>query len=214
MNQFKAFVIITALLMSSTLSGFVSAQSSTAVVWWMYENNLTIFDNQEDFGWDRQVTRGEIAKFFTKFAILIGKEKVKTTEECQFNDIDGYDYTLVPNIIEACEYGLMKWSNGSYFPNKNLTEAEWLTVIIRAVVGMQDETGDPRWSETHWAAERLGILDGESISDLDTPSTRWKIGTWLYKASKVDPEGIKKEWSVKLKDLLNETFGEDLWEGL
>ena len=214
MNQLKSFLIIAVLLVSSLSTWLVSAQSSTSVVAWMYENNLTIFDNEQDFGWDRQVTRWEIAKFFTKFAVLIGKTKVKTTAECQFNDIAWYDYTLVPNIIEACEFGLMKWSNGSYFPNRNLTEAEWLTVIIRAVVGMQDETWEPRWTETHGAAEWLWILNGEWVWDLDVPVSRWKIGTWLYKASKVDPEEIKKEWSDKLKDLLNETFGEDLWEWL
>lgn len=214
MKKFLALSIIAVLALSSVNVPTVFAQSSTTVVAWMFENELTKFDTQEDFGWDRQVTRWEIAKFFTKFAVLLWKEKVKTTAECQFNDIDGYDYTLVPNIIEACEYGLMKWSNGSYFPNRNLTEAEWLTVIIRAVVGMQNENVDPRWKETHWAAQWLWILNGETVWDLDTPATRWTIGTWLFKASKTDPEEIKKEGSQKLKDLLNETFGEDLWEGL
>jgi len=109
MKKFLALSIIAVLALSSVNVPTVFAQSSTTVVAWMFENELTKFDTQEDFGWDRQVTRWEIAKFFTKFAVLLWKEKVKTTAECQFNDIDGYDYTLVPNIIEACEYGLMKW---------------------------------------------------------------------------------------------------------
>jgi len=37
-----------------------------------------------------------------------GMTKVKTSAECQFKDLDGYDATLVPTIIAACEYGLVK----------------------------------------------------------------------------------------------------------
>lgn len=197
-----------------TSSHTVLAQADTTVVSWMHENGLTKFDNKEDFWRERPVTRGEIAKFFTQFAVLYGKEKVKTSTECQFNDIDGYDYTLVPHIIEACEYGLMKWSNGSYFPNKNLTLAEWLTVIIRTIDGMQDETGNPWWTETHNTAEWLWILDGESVWDLDKAATRWKIGQWLYRANTAPVELITKEGSDKVKELMTEIFGQDFWSDL
>ena len=57
-------------------------------------------------------------------------------------------------------------------PNRNMTEAEALTVVIRSLVGTQDESGNPRWSEYHSAGQRLGLLDNESVEDLDTPVTR------------------------------------------
>lgn len=180
----------------------------------MYENNLTIFDTQESFGWNRPVTRGEISKFFTKFAELIGKQKTRTTQECQFNDIDGYDYTLVPTIIEACEYGLVKGFEGNYFPNKNLTGAEALTVIVRAVLGPQDETDNPRWTRYHSAGQALAILDDEGVWDLDYPVTRGTVGTWLFRAGKVDIDAVVNEGSDELKNILNDIFDldDDFWE--
>ncbi len=192
----------------------VVAQADNTVVSWMYENGLTIFDTRESFGRDRPVTRWEIAKFFTEFAILYGKQKVRSASECQFNDIDGYDYTLVPYILQACEYGLMRWSNGSYFPNQNLTLAEWLTVIIRTIDGMQDETGNPRWRETYNTAQRLWLLDGEWVWDLDTPASRWKIGQRLYRANTAPVELLIKEWSDKVKELMIEIFGQDFWDSI
>lgn len=190
-----------------------SAQTSDdAVVSWMYDNGLTMFDNKEDFWWDRPVTRGEIAKFFTQFAIVYGKQKTKDASECQFNDIEGYDYTLVPNIIEACEYGLMKWSNGNYFPNNNITLAEWLTVIIRTIDGMQDETGNPWWRETYNSAQWLGILDNESVWDLDQQATRGQIWLWIYRANLAPVDGLVREWSQKIKEIMTEVFWEDFWD--
>ncbi|MBP6257175.1 hypothetical protein KA405_05805 [Patescibacteria group bacterium] len=64
--------------------------------------------SEEAFRPNDGVSRGEIAKFFAQFAELKGLSKTKTAEECVFNDIDGYDSTLVPHIIAACQYGLVK----------------------------------------------------------------------------------------------------------
>lgn len=221
MNLKKITAIIACLYVTSSLfaTPIVSAQSSakspTAIVEWMYDNWLTKFDNTQDFGWDRSVTRWEISKFFTQFAVLIGKEKVKTTAECQFNDIDGYDFTLVPTIILACEYGLVKWFNWNYYPDKNLTKAEALTVIIRAVLWPQDESKEPRWTQYHEAWVWLWILqDGESIRDLDTIASRWTVGSWLYTASFVDYDEVKRQWSKKLLEILTEAFWEWNWSDI
>lgn len=214
MKRLWTLLAVGVLTLGSFAPTIVHAQSSSAVIDWMYSNNLTIFNTQETFWRDRPVTRWEISKFFTKFAELIGKQKTRTTAECQFNDIDGYDYTLKPTIIAACEYGLVKWFQGNYFPNKNLTGAEALTVIIRAVLGPQDETWNPRWDRYHSAGQALGILDNEWVWDLDSPVTRGTVGTWLFRAWKVDIDAVVNEGSDELKQVLNEIFGFDdsFWE--
>jgi len=217
MKRILSIVTVSVLAASSLIALPTYAQnteSPQSVVDWMYWNNLTIFNTQQDFGWDRAVTRGEISKFFTKFAELIGKQKTRTTAECQFDDIDGYDYTLKPTIIEACEYGLVKGFQGNYFPNKNLTGAEALTVIIRAVLGPLDETGNPWWTRYHTAGQSLAILDSEGVWDLDKPVTRGTVGTWLFRAGKVDIDTVVNEWSDELKKTLNDIFGftDSFWE--
>lgn len=158
------------------------------------------------------VSRGEIAKFFAEFAELQGLSKTKSVEDCQFNDVNGYDTTLVPHIVAACEYGLVKGSQGNYFPNKSLTEAEALTVVIRALMGMQDETGDPWWKETHEVAKWLGIIDNESVWDLNKNALRGKVGTWLWRATQADVDAAQQEGTDELKSVLTEIFGEEFWQ--
>jgi hypothetical protein len=200
-----------ALLICGVFVATVSAQSFTTVYDWMYENGLTTMTSESAFRPNDGVSRGEIAKFFNEFAALQELSKTKTADECQFNDIAGYDSTLVPHIISACEYGLVKGSQGNYYPQNNLTEAEALTVVIRAIMGMQDETGEPWWKETHEVAKWLGIIDNESVWDLDTPAMRGKVGTWLWRATQADTDAAQQEGTDELKSVLTEIFGEEFW---
>lgn len=187
----------------------VFGQNFTTVYDWMYDNGLTTMQSEEAFRPNDSVSRGEIAKFFAQFAELKWLTKTKSAEECVFNDIDGYDSTLVPHIIAACQYGLVKGSQGNYMPNKALTEAEALTVVIRALMGMQDETKNPRWSEYHEVGKWLWILDNESVWDLNTSAMRGKVGTWLWRAIKADVDAAQQEWTDELKSVLTEIFGEE-----
>ena len=175
----------------------------------MFDNGLTTMTSEAAFRPDDGVSRGEIAKFFAQFAELQGLSKTKTVEDCQFNDVGWYDATLVPHIVSACEYGLVKGSQGSYFPNKQLTEAEALTVVIRAIAGMQDETGEPRWKETHEVAKWLGIIDNESVWDLNKNALRGKVGTWLWRATQADVDAAQQEGTDELKSVLSEIFWEE-----
>ena len=71
---------------------------------------------------------------------------------------------------------------------------------------------NPWWSEYHAMGEWLGILDGESVWDLDTSVTREKVGTWLYRAAFVDVEAKQDEGTEELKTILEEIFGEGFFE--
>lgn len=197
-------------LVAICLSTVVWAQSFSTVYNWMFSNGLTTM-SETNFRPNDQVTRGEISKFFAKFAEVKELEKTKSASECQFNDVDGYDHTLVPTIVEACQYGLVKGSNGSYFPNKSLTEAEALTVVVRSLLGFQDETATPRWTEYYNAGKWLGILDNETLWGIDKPATRQTVGTWLYKAALVDPATIENQGSDELEAILKEIFGEEVF---
>ena len=95
-----------------------------------------------------------------------------------------------------------------------MTEAEALTVVIRTILGQQDESGAIRWMETYNAAKWLGLLDNETVEELDRPVTRGKIGTWLYRASQVDVEAANQEGSDQLKEILSEVFGEEFWDDM
>jgi hypothetical protein len=114
--------------------------------------------------------------------------------------------------VSACEYGLVKGSQWSYFPNNQISEAELITVAIRMLMGIQDETWTPWWSEYHSMWSWLGIIENKGVWDLDTPATRQTVGTWLYKAATVDTTAAQEEGTDELKSILEEIFGEDFFE--
>lgn len=205
---------ISLLSITSLLPVAVSAQESQQeVVDRMHQNEFTIYDTVSQYGRNRQVTRGEISKFMLKFAESEWKAKVRTTQECQFNDLEWYDYTLVPTIIAACEYGIIKWFEWNYMPNNPVTEAEFVTMLVRILMGQHDETESP-WRKWYYeVAVRSNIVDAndKSVWDLDTPALRGTVGTWLYKGALVDSNELKEEWKEDLKIALEKIFGEMNW---
>ena len=204
----KKFIALLTIIWCISL---VSAQNFTTVYEWMFEKGLTTMSSEADFRPNDTVTRGEISKFFTRFAEVQSMTKVKSASECAFGDLEGYDATLVPTIIEACEYGLVKGSQWNYFPNKALTEAEALTVIVRAIMGMQDETKDPWWTEYYEVGKWLSIIDNEGVRDLNKNALRGKVGIRLWRAAQVDTNAVQQEWTDEVKDVLTEIFGEEFW---
>ena len=79
-------------------------------------------------------------------------------------------------------------------------------------MGLQDETQTPWWTAYHEMGQWLGILDGETVWDLDTPATRQTVGTWLYRAANVDTTAAQEEGTDELKAILEEIFGDDFFD--
>jgi hypothetical protein len=196
-------------LLAITLALCVSVQSFAAfstVLDWMYSNGLTKYNTEASYRPNDYVTRGEIAKFFVQYAKF--KNLTKSSNNCAFNDIDGYDSTLVPFITEACEYGLMKGSQGNFRPNANLTEAEAVTVIARTMFGLQNENGNPRWSEYYNIATTYNVISGRDVWALDRKATRAIVGTRLYNAASVDTAAAQDEGTEDVEKILEEIFGD------
>ncbi|MEY3197836.1 MAG: hypothetical protein RL023_557 [Candidatus Parcubacteria bacterium] len=200
----KKFLTTTAIFLIASTS-IVAASSFSPVLDWMYSNGLTKYDNETDYRPNDSVTRGEIAKFFVQYAKYKNLTKGSTT--CNFNDIASYDSTLTPFITEACEFGLMKGSQGNFRPNANLTEAEAVTVIARTMFGLQNENGNPRWSEYYNIATTYNIISGRDVWALDRKASRATVGTWLYNASTVDTTAAQNEGSEDVEKILEEIFG-------
>lgn len=171
--------------------------STQQLIDWMYDNGLTKFKTIEDFGPDRLITRGEIAKFFTQFAAILDMKVIKSNELCKFSDIATYDETLVPHIIKACKLWLVNGFAGRYSPDDNLLEAEGLTVVIRALNGIQDETRNPRRLNYYTLAANQSIIDPVDPRALDQDATRETIGLRLYRAAytaQIDMNAPTVDW--------------------
>ncbi|MEY3197808.1 MAG: hypothetical protein RL023_512 [Candidatus Parcubacteria bacterium] len=70
-------------------------------------------------------------------------------------------------------------------PNKNITEAQALTVVVRSLHGKMDETMNPWYKGYFMKAQELGLITSETQASVDSKNiTRAKLATWLYQASK------------------------------
>ncbi len=160
-------------------SGFALPDFESVVFPWLHSEWLTKWDTVHEFRWSDFITRGEAAKFMSVYA---EKQKLeKNFFQCAFEDIGTYDSTLIPYIFNACAYGLLKWTNGLFMPNQNITEAEALAVIIRSVFWFQDESW-ALWYEAYFTkAQEVWLLTDETLTSVNTQAiSRDKLWTWLY----------------------------------
>jgi len=191
----------------SLIPANVSAQSFDTVLNWMYTNWLTKYNTATEFRQYDLITRGEASKFVDSAAQVMAL--TKNYNQCTFNDIQGYDFTLIPHIWEACAYGLLKWSQGNFMPNNTLTEAQAITIVMRSVMWFLDETWARRWSAYYEAWVEAGIITTESLDWVNSTNvTRQKLGTWFYKAANLNAwEKSNLDWEGELEALIQEIFG-------
>jgi hypothetical protein len=76
---------------------------------------------------------------------------------------------------------LVKGFEGQYMPNKTLSRAEGIAVVMRALDGFLDETGSDRWSAYRTSAVQKNIMDA-SLTDHTQPVARGVVGRWIYNA--------------------------------
>ncbi len=161
------------------------AASDQQIVTWLFDQWLSKYSNVNEFRPQSHVSRGEAAKFMVEFAKLWKKSKIKNTEECRFTDISNYDSSLMPSIIEACEYWIFKWFQGKFYPKNAISKAEALAVVMRMAYGVLDEVNDYPWFNSyHNKATQLGIRNVEYImrgwSNYEAAITRMHIATWIH----------------------------------
>lgn len=152
-----------------------------------YTNNLTVFNTVEWFNWDLAITREQAAKFFNQGSSVLWYQGSST--DCNFSDIATANEWLKTSIIESCQIGLMKWSNGIFRPTATLTHAEWITVISK-IAWFTPETiinKNARWSPYLSFTKSLGILNNTDINEtsMEYKISRWDLMLLLYRLSKI-----------------------------
>jgi len=147
---------------------------------WMHSNWLTKFNVVEEFNPKSNITREQAAKFFTQFGKLLNLTKKDAL--CEFKDISEADYSLIPYIIESCNYSLLKWSNWFFRPFDNITKAEALTVVIRSLKWFQNEDMDPWYLNYFNEAKNLWITKF-NLNELWENITREDMWMLVYNAA-------------------------------
>ena len=156
----------------------------------MYDVGMTKYSTVELYDSQAYLTREQWAKFFSVFMdTVLGKEWTPWND-CDFVDADLFDVTLTQSIERSCALWLFKWTKWSFLAKEPLTKAQALTVLIRALEWVQDETQQPRWKQYHDRAMFLWLTKERDVWNLDKPVSRYEMALLLYRAvhDDIDPD--------------------------
>ena len=164
---------------------------------WMINKKFTKAKNATEFWWNNWITRAEAAKFFVTFANLYNKNMIiKSETECSFKDINNAPADLRQDIITACRYGFIWWSNWKFMPNTKFTNAQAVTVFMRMYSGKKDESWNHYADRYFIEAYKLWLIDGTVIwnqKNYEKWATRWDMAVLLYRwARLIKSQQIKK----------------------
>ena len=130
----------------------------------------------------------------TNESIVRGNEQ-KTNTDCPFNDLDGVAWAkdAIDNLYaKKIISGVTKTS---FEPTRNITRAEFVTILIKALkientatndIGFNDIKGDEWYCNTVKTAALTGIVNGDENGNFnpDMPITRQDAALMVYRAYK------------------------------
>ena len=162
---------------------------------WAYEKWLTSFENFDDARMFEDLTRAEMAKISSIFAIKffnkvpdISAEKIYACS--QYLDLGEVNEELQSYIIQSCELWYMWYlSNGSDYldkfrPNDNISRAE-VSIVFSRIMWWNTYAGD----EEHWYERHLqAMFDQWIVHNILTPfknELRWDVYIMLSRINHV-----------------------------
>lgn len=149
---------------------------------WMNDNELTIYQTIAAYMPFDVLNREQAAKVLAKFATVFGLQNTSTSLNCVFQDIHDADPSLISSIEQACQLGIMQWSNGYFSPKTNINKSQFVAAIIRLFEGKKlDETTNPRWKNYFEKAQELGMIGPADAVTFDNPITRYEVALFLYR---------------------------------
>jgi heat shock protein HslJ len=161
-------------------------EKSGTLVSWAYGSGLTKYDTVENFGFDRNISRQEAAAIFARIGsqdIFSHLHYASYPDECNvtYTDEKFFDTSLKNDVYSACALGLMRGQGGIFSPYRELSRAEALAILMRAIDGEKQDESGAMWYE--WYADRahtLDILSFANFKGFDAPITRGELIEWLY----------------------------------
>lgn len=146
----------------------------------MRDNGITKYSTVEEYRPFDSVTRQEAAKIFLAYrkATIDGIPELLTG--CVFTDLANADVSLLASIKTACQYGLMRGSDGKFNPEALLTKPQAVALLLRMISGPIDESTSPWWKGYYDKAVQLGMIGESSAAAFDKPISRHEIAMLLY----------------------------------
>ena len=159
---FAGFSVMAILSMSFSAVPAVMADATSDAYYEAYsfaqEKGMTSMTTFEKFNALGTVSRAQFAKFASKFYENSMNKNEIVNSNCSFTDLSSADQSLVSSIKAACEYGIMKGSNGKAMPNSSLTRGEAMTVISRMLDGDKYNGASPFWADHETNLYNRGVI--------------------------------------------------------
>lgn len=162
-----------AMVVVSTLPAAVFGQTSypaelEGAYAYAYDLGITTQASMDSARLYDSMTRAELAKMISNFAMQVAGLTPDTEAACSFSDLAPVAGTdLADFAVTACQLGLMGiGTNGIFNPNGQVTRAEFGTVLSRVLYGDTYNGGNPYYEAHLNALKAAGIMNDISNPDM------------------------------------------------
>lgn len=146
----------------------------------MFDLGLTKYNEVDEFGGERKITREEAARFIVMFYrntfCITDVHMSAPQKNCEFKDLWSSDPELRDFITQSCQLWFFEGKGwGLFDPTWFLTHAEAITILTRMVHGRQEKKGQWRFSSYLDHADTHHFISSRFPREramLNTPITR------------------------------------------
>ena len=154
---------------------------------WAFNNSITTQPSVKQANLEWKITREEMAKMISNYAVNVLWIVPDTTKSCYFIN-SNINPTLVQSVTESCQLWLMWQWIIDFRPKDSVTRAEFWTVLSRALW----------WNKNEWWAiyyeNHLKALKTEWIMNkIDSPmnnEVRWYVMLMLMRSA-LESDGVQ-----------------------
>jgi len=127
------------------------------------------------------LTRVDMAKMMSNYAIEVLGKTPMTTAMCNFTDVANQTTEMQGYITKACQLGLMGVGLTAFDPSGVVTTAQFGTVLARALYGTEYNGGTPYYAASLNALQAAGIMN--NISTPNAPEIRGYVMLMMQRAA-------------------------------
>ena len=147
----------------------------------MYDMWMTSYNTTESFMPYQTITRAQVAKMLDKFATATNLTGINNVGNCEFSDVASWS-EYKDSITRVCQYWIMAWSKDKFSPDKTVSKAEFVAMLIRLFDGKTlDETLNPRWTAYYKRAIEIWLISAQDTVTFTSDIARYEVAAYLYR---------------------------------
>lgn len=172
----------------------------------MYDNGLTMYNNETDYRADDGLTREEAAKIIGQAFIKLGYNQETKNANCSFLDMSEVNPTLSSFVTNSCKRGIFKGTTSNMFlPTQKLTRPQAMALLVRIFEGkISNESRTPRRGDYYIKGQAIGLTTLNNQTAFDTEITRKEIAMYIWRLrAVVTNETVRLMMLSKISGLSN-----------